>query len=327
MSRLLSQDEVRALLQQPEMGDADAADAGESPAVTPYDFGERERMPSSRLRYLQFLHDRFAQQLSLALSAYLRNATSVELEGVQLSSGRRILRELDDPIAIFLATADQKGGSVGLVIDNPLALGFVDRLLGGASEDAPPERALTEIEQRVLQALAEIVFSTLSRSWSPIVEETMTVEKVETRPALITLEPPEEGRVVLKFKVGLSAGEGAPLADMRVILPMSIANPLSTELAKDLGQERGGMALSPEKSKKLESMLLRTTLELAVDLAGNGVTAGDLLRMRVGHVLKLGRSMEEPATVRIGGVPKFNAVLALRGGQPAVELKDSIDAN
>jgi len=324
MSRLLSQDEVRALLQQPEVEETVPSAPSDPASVEAYDFRDRQRMPSSRLRYLQFLHDRFAQQLSLALSAYLRNQTSVEFDRVRLSSARRILHDLPDPIAMFIASASG-GGSVALIVENELALGFVDRLLGGTAEDPPRTRALTEIEQRVLEALAEVVLSTLSHSWSPIIEETLTIEKIETRPGLVTLEPPEEGRVVLKFKVALGGDDQTLSSDLSVVLPMSVANPLSTELAKDLGNERHGATLSPDKKEHLESLLLRTPMELTVELAARGVTAGDLVRIEPGHVLNLGRAIDDPATAHVGRIPKFEAVLALREGQPAVELKRELE--
>ena len=174
MSRILSQDEVRALLQQPEGGESDPSTDRAAQHVTRYDFRDQVRMPRAGLRPLRFLHDRFVQHLSVSLSAFLRNGTEVQLENIEQLSSRRFLQGLSDPTAIFMVDSTV-GGALALVIDNELALVLVDRLLGGPVGKPTLERALTEIEQSVLEGLVEIVLMGLKQVWSPTLDVTLSI--------------------------------------------------------------------------------------------------------------------------------------------------------
>ena len=282
-------------------------------------------MPRAGLRPLRYLHDRFVQHLSVSLSAFLRNGTEVQLETIEQLSSRRFLQGLPDPTAIFMVDSTV-GGALALVIDNELALVLVDRLLGGPGGKPTLERALTEIEQSVLEDLVEIVLMGLKQVWSPTLDVTLSIRKVETRPALVTLEPPEEGRVVLKLAVSFSEAEGIH-GSMQIVLPVAIADKLSSELARDFGHARETMSVAASDLREVESRLLRIPVDLTVELTAKEVTAGDLVRLKPGHVLNLGRSLDEPALVNVGRAPKFEGVLAKSNGRPVIEVKDVLDAD
>ena len=79
--------------------------------------------------------------------------------------------------------------------------------------------------------------------------------------------------------------------------------------------------------REVESRLLRIPVELTVELTAKEVTAGDLVRLKPGHVLNLGRSLDELALVNVGRAPKFEGVLAKSNGRPVIEVKDVLDAD
>lgn len=324
MSQLLSQDEVRALLQQPSVGEGGSGEETSSKEITKYDFRDRGRMPRARMRHLQILHDRYAQHLGMSLSAYLRNGTDVQLEQIVQTSTREVLQELADPTAVFLSQTES-GDVVAAIFDNTLAFALVDRLLGGTSCEPTSDRGLTEIEQSVLQGLVELVLSALCHIWAPSYEIALTVERVETHAGLVTLDPPEEGRLVLHFNVVVGGGEGTVTGGLQIVLPLTIATPLSTELARDFVHEREKVVLDEEQRNRIEEQLMRTPMPLTVDLVAREVTAGDLLQLQPGTVLNLGRAMDEPAEIHVGGVPKFEAILAMVEGQPAAEIRSALE--
>ena len=240
MSRILSQDEVRALLQQPESTPSDekAVKKTDAPDLVSYDFSEREQIPRTRLRYLESLHERFSQSLSLSLSAYLRNTTEVRIAAMQQLSSQRALSGLPDPTVIFLVSGGGKN-MIAIIVDNDLALSFVDRILGGTGEEPTLKRALTEIEQTVLQGLLEVIFTDLKQTWGPLIEVPLELDRVETRPSLVTLEPPQEGRVSMKLSVEASSNDVSVEGVMTIVLPLKIADALSTAMARVSGGDQG----------------------------------------------------------------------------------------
>jgi flagellar motor switch protein FliM len=320
MSRILSQEEVKALLQQPVPTEAD-----EGPSqVTPYDFRERGRMPVGRLRYLQMLHDRFVHQLSVSLGAFLRSVILLRLEQVMQLSSRRFLQELPDPSAVFVSRPTPHG-QVALAIENELALAFVDRLLGGRGTKPTIERPATEIELSVLGSLVDILLRGLYSTWSPVVELDPEIERTETRPTLVNLDPPDENRVILDISSSFGI-DGAAMGMIRISFPLGIAEILATDIARNGVEEAAPPERGPSDMRALAAVLSQVEVEMAVDLLAEGVTVGDLMQLSAGRVLNLGRPAEEPAEVVVGGMRKFQGVLALSGGAPAVEVTVSYDS-
>ena len=318
MSRVLSQEEVKALLREPEAG-VDAPPAEAPAQVAAYDFRDGAAMPRNRLRYVQFLHDRFAQHLAVSLSAYTRIATAVRLERIEQLSARRFLEALADPTAVFV-TEPLETGPVIVVVDNELAFAFVDRLLGGKGEKATVERALTEIELSVLAGLVELLLKALEQSWGGVLEVTLAVSKTETRPALLTLDSVEESPVVLDLVTTLGSGRAAATGTLRVAVPLEIAEKLSKEQSRDTIVKRPPTLGGAPDTRAVVGLLLAIDVPVSVELSAKGVTAGDLMKLKPGHVLSLGRAVEEPAAVRVGGAEKFGGTLALSRGRTAVEV-------
>ena len=82
MGRILSQDEIDALL-----GSSSAAEgtsrAGATPeSVVTYDLRRLDRASREQIRSLHVLHDRFARNMSTSPSAYLRAVTEVTIVSV-----------------------------------------------------------------------------------------------------------------------------------------------------------------------------------------------------------------------------------------------------
>lgn len=320
MGKILSQEEVRALLQQPgQSSDSDEVPPAADVSVSDFDFRERENLARPQLRYLHALHERFAQQLGASLTAYMRTAVDVRLDALEQMSSRRFLQGLHDPTGIFVATAT--GGEAVLAIFDP-SIGFVlvDRLLGGSGEKSKLDRAITQIEQGVLEGAVEVVLQALQHAWSAVFEINFQVTARETRPALLSLDVPADGFVVLQLGVTLGAGESAVEGTIQLAAPVELAQRLVTTVQEGSGDEDEAEP-SDEEIVTMESLLLPIPIRLTVDLAARGVTAGDLLKLEEGSVLDLGRAVHELAPLRIGKTTAFEGSLVLTERRRAVEIK------
>jgi flagellar motor switch protein FliM len=327
MSKILSQDEVRALLQQPMEGD-DAVEPDDPPesSVTAHDFRDGERMPRSRVSYLQTLHDRFTQQLAISVSAFLKLGTTIYLQGIDQASSTRFVRQLVDPSVIY-TTNPIEGRPLMLVLENELGLAFVDRMLGGAGAKPVLRRPLTEIELSVLRALADIVLSALRQAWRPMVDHEILVDSAETRPGLLKHDATDESFLILNLVVGLGTHVESLEGAFRIAIPKVVAEKISTELARDQEAERPEATVNEASPCLLAPKIWQMPVEFLAELTARGITARDLTQLQAGRVLKLGRAVDESATVRIGGVPKFKANLCLSRGRSAVEIRTLHEAD
>ena len=120
MSKILSQDEIDALLSAPIAVDrADRSDDA-SPAANfiRYNFRRPDRISKEQIHALHFLHERFARNVSQSLAAYLRSMTDLSLVSVEQFAYSEFLMSLSDPTAFYaisMAPFDDLGGLTGVL--------------------------------------------------------------------------------------------------------------------------------------------------------------------------------------------------------------------
>ena len=110
MGRILSQDEIDALLGSSPSSEATSRVPGGHDAVVTYDFRRPDRASREQIRSLHLLHDRFARNVSTSLSAYLRTVTEVDH---RLGGAVHVLRVPDvaaGPDGVLRALAAADGG-------------------------------------------------------------------------------------------------------------------------------------------------------------------------------------------------------------------------
>src|SRR5207245_510529 len=157
MGRILTPDEVSALLSS--SSDAAAARANEAGHgnVSPYNFRRPDRISKDQMRSLQLMHERFARNATTSLAAYLRTITELTMLSVEQFSYAEFLMSLPDPTA-FYAVGMPPLEEVGAFEMSPaVAFTIVDRMLGGSGQTATPDRALTEIEHNVIDSVDKLL--------------------------------------------------------------------------------------------------------------------------------------------------------------------------
>jgi len=183
VNRSLSQEEIDALLLAAAgPGSSDArASQGYDPTVTRYNFRRPDRVSKEQLRSLHFLHDRYAINLSSSLSAFLRTITEVSIVSVEQFAYSEFLMSLPDPTAFYSFTMPPVEGVGALEINPSIAFTMVDRMLGGTGQTPAPNRALTEIEQNVLDSVVKLLLEHLTEAWRAIAEMQFKLHDRETR--------------------------------------------------------------------------------------------------------------------------------------------------
>src|SRR5688572_31560211 len=159
MNRILAQEEIDALLVATS-GQALSDEARPSLAsdgITAYNFRRPDRVSKEQLRSLHFLHDRFAKNLGTSLSAFLRAMTNVSILSVEQFTYAEFLMSLPDPTAFYAIAMPPLDGVGALEVNPSIAFAMVDRMLGGTGESSAPNRALTEIEQNVMDSVVKLV--------------------------------------------------------------------------------------------------------------------------------------------------------------------------
>ena len=184
MAALLTSAELDALRSNPSRARKTTEQA------VPYNFRRPDRITKEQLHALHFLHDRCARNMSTSFSAYLRTTMTLSVASVDQLSYDEFLRTVADPTAFYalgIAPFDELGA---LEVNPGIAFALIDRLLGGAGHPAPVTRALTEIEQNVVDSIVKLLLEGLAEAWKPVTNlafsngVTLTMTKLGAVPVL-----------------------------------------------------------------------------------------------------------------------------------------------
>jgi flagellar motor switch protein FliM len=316
MTRILSQEEIDALLLTAADKDTPrepGAEPAASAAVQPYNFRRPDRVSKEQLRALHFIHDRFAVNVSTSLSAFLRAVTEVSITSVEQFAYSEFLMSLPDPTAFYAIQLPPIDTMGALELNPSIAFTMIDRMLGGSGQSLGPDRALTEIEQNVLDSVVKLVLDHLTETWKSIVEVHFRIHARETRPQMLQVTSANEIVILLGFDVRIGESRGM----LSICIPAASIESMEDKVAQ-------GWHRQPRQPTETEQRYLRVNLgrvPLPVTaLLETRLVARELLELTPGDVLTLGRSATEPVDVHVGRVRRFGGRLTVGGAGVAVRI-------
>ncbi|MBI4264093.1 MAG: flagellar motor switch protein FliM [Acidobacteria bacterium] len=316
MSPQLSQDELDALMLATTGRHGDERRAQHALPATAYNFRRPDRVSKEQLRSLHFLHDRFAVNVSTSLSVFLRAMTEVNIGAVEQFAYSEFLMSLPDPTAFYSIALTPLDGRGALEISPSIAFTMVDRMLGGAGQTAAPNRALTEIEQNVLDSVVRLLLEHLTETWRSIVEVQFRIQGRDTRPQMLQITGPNEVVIALSFDIKLGDRRGG----LRLCIPAAAIESMEDKVAQ--GWHRTRLEPTPLQAAHLHANLGRVPLPVTAQLETR-LEARELLALQVGDVVALGHSAADPVDVNVGEVRRFTGRLT-RGDRGTAVLIEQV---
>ena len=295
-----------------EDGGRDAPDS--SLDATRYDFGRHDRIPKDHIRSLQFLYDRFARNLRTSLSAYLRVSTEVGLESVEQMAYADFVTGSPESTAFYAVGVEPVSGRAGLEVSPTAAYAMIDRMLGGRGESIAVNRALTDIEQRVVDNVVNLILEQMTEEWRGIGKVTFTIKRREARAEMLQIAAPNDAVVTLRLSVKLGECDGA----LNLCLPAEVLEELGSGF-DDRWRSRGYEESVNVDRRPLYENLSRVELPTDVVLE-TPLRTSDLLQLSEGDVLSLGVPDHAPVDVRVCGRRKFKGTLTQADGGVSVAV-------
>lgn len=314
MSRILSQDEIDALLASTASGRGEAPSEGGTSSVVAYNFRRPDRISREQLRSLHLLHDRFALNVSTPLSAFLRAMTEVSIVSVEQFAYSEFLMSLPDPTAFYAVGVHPFDGAGALELNPAIAFAMVDRLLGGTGSTPAPNRALTEIEQNVVDSVIKLLLESLSETWKPIIDVQFRIQGRETRPQMLQVTGPNEIVILLVFDVRIGDARGM----LNLCIPATVIEAVGENFAQ--GWHKRRRQPTAEEEMWLHANLARVPLPVTA-LLETTLSARDLLALRRGDVILLAHSATHPVEVHVAAVPRFDGQLTSDGNSVGVMVQ------
>lgn len=325
MAKILSQDEIDALLTTVSSGDsggdADSFEDEKLRSIVAYDFKHPNRVSKDQIRTLENMHDNFAGHFGSALSTVLRSVVDVDLVSVDQITYSEFIMSLVAPSCTYTFSAAPLEAACLVDFNPTLTFSLIDRMFGGHGKILESERELTGIERSVMGRLAQRLYRELTRSWEHLVMIDINQISFETNPQFIQIVPPGETVVVISLQVKLFQSTGLlticyPYVSLEpVIGKLSAQNWIDATKKKNLAVDQ---QTNSDNLRKVDADVSAVLLETRLKMR-------DFIRLKVGDVIPSDTKISEPIYINVNAKPKYTAQPGLSGKKRAVQVMDVYD--
>jgi len=289
--------------------------------VRTYDFRRPQHLSADQVRGVQSVHIAAAANIRRQLARYLNADLDLRMEKAEeLAYGLLIDGLPQHTYANILDLSPLVDKGV-LLIDGPLCLAFVDRVLGGRGKTPSEPRALTAVDEVAVESAVQIVLGCLREAWNDFcpIKLSVTERRCDARQAQIL--GPSEAVLTITFAASGDLGEG----EIKLCLPIA-----SLKAAIDGASQRAlGLNVDPESIPMLRAAIVRSlgkvTLPLTACVGTADVPIRSLLNLGDSDILRLDKLTGTPVVLEIAGRPTFTARMGLQGRKKAVQVLERVE--
>ena len=319
MSKILSQDEVDALLKGMSGGEIEVeTDTGPgADGVVVYDLTNQDRIIRGRMPTLEIINDRFARLFRTTLSSALRKIVDMTTTSVDMVKFGEFMRSLPVPTSLHIFKMDPLRGHAIFVLESKLVFNLVETFFGGAGggEVKIEGRDFTAIEQQLTRKVVMMSLKDMEQAWKPVHELSLVYQRTEINPQFASIVPPSDVVIVVKFELEMEHTAGT----ITVCIPYSTVEPIRGKLYA--GFQSDQLEVDHEWMRRFRVQLREAQVDLTVELGRAMVRSGNLLNLKVGDILPLEKDVNESLIAMVEGVPKFKGRAGMSRGSKAFKVE------
>jgi flagellar motor switch protein FliM len=326
MERVLSQDEVNALLTGLDEGQGDAAGAvpegGEGPGhVTAYNLGSKEHVNWGHLPSLQMIAEKFARAFQEDLSSSLLDEVVLQFDGFLYKPFQEFVNMLPIPSSFTICRLEPLQGNGILIMGAEMVTHMVDLFFGGKAQTHVKieGRDFTPIERHFIHKVSTGALTMLRDAWEGVHPITFEYQRTEINPQFAMVIGAADMAVCCKFTVELNHNT----SQLYLVFPYSALEPIKEKLASIFKGE--GMVADQAWVRRMHERTLETPVHVELELGRTEVPLGEVARWQPGDVVVLPNRVSEPLQLTIESVPKFWGHPGQRDGYLAFQVYGEID--
>jgi flagellar motor switch protein FliM len=283
--------------------------------VQEIDFRRPTKFPRDLVRRLEHAHESFCRTASSGLSAELRASFELAVAGSEQLPYGAAMAETEQDALLAVLNVKPLDTEVALLVEMPLALRLVDRLLGGGGKPRDVlSDSLTDLEVVIVKRAVQSLVEPLSATWLDLADVHFEVASMQTSPMTFQLVPPSEPVLMLHLETRLDG----------LVSPLVLCMPYrSVETVVDKLEHRHyeGQAAEPAAANKVRAAISGVDVELRVEAGAVDLKVTEVLDMQVGDVVRLRRPADKGVVVYAGDVPTYVATPGRNGNARAVQVR------
>jgi flagellar motor switch protein FliM len=321
--KVLSQDEVDALLKGVASGEIDTEEAKDKimSGVRPYDFTNQERIIRGRMPGLEMANEGFARHFRGSISNLLMKFIDISVQNIEVIKFGDFIKTIPVPSSINIFKMDPLKGYALLVLEAPLVFAFIEFFFGGASAQhiKSEGRAFTPIEQRVIEKIVKTALKDMGSAWSGIAEITPEYLSSEINPQFVTIVTPAE--IVINIEILIEIEDFA--GKLFFCVPYSMVEPVKEKLYSGIHGDK--FETDQRWAAVMRSVLKETYVNLTAEVGRITINFEDLMNFEEGNVINFGKSVSDELEVKIEGETKFRGTPGISRGNQAIKLTRLIE--
>ena len=318
---ILTQDEIDALLNTVDDGDAPASHDGElievngrNVEVRDYDLVAGDRIVRGQFPILNVINQKLSREFRAHLSKYIFSEVSVSATGVEISRYSDYIYTLYVPTSVHLVSLAPLAGEAMVVFDAKFIYEIVDQFFGGGRNRVKIEgREFSVSESRIISRLFEFVRESVDEAWSATIPVRTEKTGYEVNPSLVNLVRSNDVVVVSSFDIALDSGRGT----LQIVMPYGMLEPHQELVDSAVNKKEEE---DPLWDPKMQRHLLDVEVDLTCHIGDKRMLMSEVLAMKPGDFIPL--AMPEVHTVTANGMPAFRARLGAANGNVALEFED-----
>ena len=327
MSKILSQDEIDALLAGEGVGGGGAgavAEMGEEEQkeklVSLYDFKHPNRVSKDQLRTIQTIHESFARGFATHLSTRLRSLVDIDLTSVDQLTYSEFIMSMADPSAVYIFNIKELEGDAILEISPQLVLYIIDRSFGGEGGVIQEAREITIIEQNVMKKIVDNALEQLVRAWQNITPLSLELKDFETNPQLIQISPPGETAIMISFEVKIADFSSL----LNLCFPYFVLEDVMPKLSAQHQIAHNQKRRSHHDETIVRHKLRKADMTVSAYLGETQLSLREILELAEGDIVRLDNRLDQHLNVSVGDAAKFKGKAGVYRGHKAVQIVSEI---
>jgi flagellar motor switch protein FliM len=332
---MLSQEEIDSLLSslsvgldQPLSEGAPKEKGGQAEHATEkrnyklYNFRRPDKFSKDHLRALQTIHESFARQLGMVMTAYLRMTVEIDVVSVDQLTYDEFVRSMPSPMTVSILELDPLPGQVLMGYGYEVTSSVIDRMLGGPGLSEPKARELTDIEQSLIRRVIDRAIVSLEEAWRSVMNVNVSMVGFEESYALIQVATPGEIVALITFEVNLGNKNSGLIS---LCFPYPVLEGVVSQLSAQHIFHRQQSHIPFEEQEKILKKLNYAKLPVQVSLGGTTIRVKDLLDLAVGDVIRLDRLATDQLLVSVNKRPKFYCKAGTVKDKLAVYITETVE--
>ena len=299
---------------------ANGEQVGESVDVSTFDFRNPVFLSNKEINQVRARNEKFAFYLGQNLSMELRMGIDFSVTNLTVQQYAQFTQSIESPSHVSLFKVNELTG-VGLLAISPmLALGMVDRALGGKGVAGQDPRFLTAIESAMVDDVAQIIVDEWCHQWDGYMELSAQVIGQETTGRFLQTSSYDSPVIVLTIEANL----GEIKESIRIGIPYYTVTPILTRIQEVTQQ--ANKALEADGGVPWKSTYDNISVQVNSEWEVKQTSVKGLLELQPGDFIELGPNILQQTHIRIAGKDCFVGEYGKEGDGVAVKIKKKLSA-